>query len=167
MKINIKMLMVIVLIVCCVNTAGCISFPKNYNTDAKPISPELDSTPMKYYKVIDTLQPELRWKDIKSEGQTYDLCVWETSSRPQDESWWGLPFTPVSWGEQVYYVEGMSESYHKIAKQLKPNTCYHWSVRTRKGNDVSEWGSFSQSMISVIVIGHEANVPYGFITPQK
>jgi len=122
---------------------------------------------MKYYQVIDTLQPELRWKDIKSEGQTYDVCVWETSSHVQDESLLGLPFIPRNWGNQVYYVEGIIENYHKINKPLKPDTCYHWSVRTRKGSNVSEWGSFSQGMVSLIVIGLETNVPYGFITPQK
>ena len=159
--------MVIVLIICSVNIAGCISLPKSYNTDATPIYPELGSTPLKYYQVIDTLQPELRWKDIKSEGQTYDVCVWETQSRVQDESWWGVPLVSKSWGDLVYYVEGISESYHKISKQLKPNTCYHWSVRTRKGKDVSEWSSFGQGMLSVIAVGYEKHVPYGFITPQK
>lgn len=156
-----------VLIACCVNTAGCISFPKTYNNDAKPIYPELGSTSLKYYKVIDTLQPELRWVDIKTEGQTYDVCVWETSSSMQDESWLGIPFIPNSWGRQVYYVEGINENYHKIDKPLKPNTCYHWSVRTRNGKNVSGWGGFSQGMIGVMVVGYETNVPYGFITPQK
>ena len=167
MKINIKILMSILLIVCFVNTAGCISFPKSYNIDAQPIYPELGNIPMKYYPIIDTLQPELRWKDITSDGHTYDVCVWETSSHVQDESLWGLPFIPRKWGEQVYYVEGISGNYHKVSKQLKPNTCYHWSVRTRKGNNVSEWGSFNQGMISLIVIGYESNVPFGFITPQN
>jgi hypothetical protein len=132
MKINIKIVMVIILIVCCVNIDGCISFPKKYNIDANPIYPELGSTPMKYYQVIDTLQPELRWKDIKSEGQTYDVCVWETSSQLKDGSLLGLPFIPRKWGDQVYYVEGISESYHMINKQLKPNTCYHWSEHVKE-----------------------------------
>ncbi len=167
MMINSKILIIIALIVCCVNTSGCISFPKTYNIDVKPIYPELGNTPMKYYQVIDTLQPELRWKNIKSEGETYDLCVWETSSHIQDESLLGMPFISRNWGEQIYYVEGISDCYHKINKQLKPNTCYHWSVRTRKVNNVSEWGSFSQGMIGLIVVGYETNVPYGFITPEK
>jgi hypothetical protein len=167
MKINIKILMVTVLIVCCVNTTGCVSFPKNYNIDTKPIYPELGDTPVKYYQVIDTLQPELRWKDIKSADQTYDVCIWETPSHEQGEFWYGVPFTPKTWGNQVYYVEGIGESYHKVSKQLKPNTCYRWSVRTRKGKDVSEWSSFSQSIIGLFAVGHVTNVPYGFITPQE
>jgi len=167
MKTNIKILMVTVLVACCISAAGCITTTKSYNTDAKPISPELGSTPLKYYIVINTLQPELRWKDIKSEGQTYDVCVWETASQLQDKSWWGPPLVHKSWGNQVDYAEGISENYHKVGIQLKPNTCYHWSVRTRKGSDVSEWGSFGQGMISLIVIGYDNRVPYGFITPEK
>lgn len=167
MKIIARISIIIVSIICCLGIAGCVSLPKVYNTDAKPIYPELGSTPMKNYKVIDTLQPVLRWKDIKSEGETYDVCVWETSSNPQEESWWGMPYVPRSWGSQVYYVQGISENYYKISKPLKPNTCYHWAVRIRKGNDVSKWSSFSQSMIGLFVVGAEAHVPYGFITPKK
>jgi hypothetical protein len=167
MKIHIKILVSVALVVCCLNTLGCVSFPKNYKTDAKPIYPELGSTIMKHYQVIDTLQPELRWEDIKSEGQSYDICVWETPPKQTGEFWWGVPYVPKTWGDQVYYVEGISENHHRINKQLKPNTYYHWSVRTRTGKDVSEWGSFSQSMLSLFVFGHVTNVPYGFITPQK
>jgi hypothetical protein len=167
MKVNVKILMMTALIFCFVNTFGCIALPKSYNTEAQPISPELGSTPLKYYNTIDTLQPELKWKDVKSEGQTYDVCVWETKSEIHDESWWGMPLVPQSWGDQVYYVESISENYYRIDKPLKPKTCYHWSVRMRKGSDVSEWGAFDQSMISIVAVGYENHVPYGFITPDK
>ncbi|HYA41889.1 MAG TPA: hypothetical protein VEF34_11330, partial [Syntrophobacteraceae bacterium] len=126
----------------------------------------LGSTMAKYYQVIDTLQPDLQWKDIKSQGQTYDVCVWETPSSIQDEAFFAVLVMHRSWGEQVCYVESISENHYKVPKQLKPKTCYHWSVRTRSGNNVSEWASFSQSMVG-FVIGHEGNIPYGFITPEK
>jgi len=167
MKIDIKIAILAVLIVCCMNAAGCVSLPKSYNTDAKPIYPELGTTVNKYYQVIDTLQPELKWKDIKSEGQTYDVCVWETQSQEKDKSMWGMMYVGRDWGRQIYYVQDISENHVKIDKQLKPNTCYHWSVRTHKGSDVSEWSSFSQGMVSVLVIGYHSKVPYGFITPEK
>jgi hypothetical protein len=167
MKVHIKILMITVFLLCCLNITGCVSFPKNYNTDAEPIYPELGSTIMKHYQVIDTLEPELRWKDIKSEGQTYDVCIWETSSDEQGEFFRGVPFVPRSWGKQIYYAEGISDNYYKVNKPLKPNTYYHWSVRTRKGTNVSEWGSFSQNTIGLFVVGNVSNAPYGFITPQK
>jgi len=164
MKINVKILMVILSIICCVNAAGCMSLPKNYTGDLRPIYPKLGSTMMKYYQVIDTLQPELQWEDSKPGGHTYDVCVWETSSNVTDESF--VPFTYRNWGDQVYYVQGISDTHHKINEQLKPNTCYHWSVRTRNGMSVSDWAAFSQTMVG-IVIGYEGNIPYGFITPEK
>lgn len=167
MKFNTKLLMALAWVVFCLNAAGCMTLPKNYSSEAKAISPELGSTPLKYYKVIDTLQPELSWKDVKKEGETYDVCVWETKSHLQDESWWGVPLVPKKWGEQVDYVEGISENHYKVSKPLKPDTVYHWSVRIRKGEETSEWASFSQGMIGVLVMGYETHVAYGFITPKE
>jgi hypothetical protein len=164
MKTGIKTLMVLALSICCLNFAGCIWFPKNYNTNATPVYPELGDSG---YPVIDTLQPELRWKDVKSEGQTYDVGVWEASSRGEYKSLWGLPVGPGDWGEHVSYVQGISENRYKIAKPLKPNTTYHWSVRIRKGDNVSEWGSFSQTAVGPLVVGHKHDIPYGFVTPEK
>jgi hypothetical protein len=167
MKINIKILMLTLLTACCLNTAGCASFPKHYNTEATPIYPELGSTIMKHYEVIDTLQPELKWKDIKTEGQTYDVCVWETKRQDSGEFMRGVPYVPKSWGDQVFYVEGISQNYVKINKPLKPDTYYHWSVRTRKGKDTADWATFNQSMISILVYGRVDHVPYGFVTPKQ
>lgn len=121
---------------------------------------------MKYYKVIDTLQPELKWKDAKKEGQTYDVCVWETKSEPSDDSWRGMPIIPKKYGNQICYVEGITENHYRIETPLKPKTCYHWSVRIRKGTEVSEWASFSQGVVGVVV-GYGSHFPYGFITPDK
>jgi hypothetical protein len=167
MKIGIKTAVGLALIVCCIITVGCITFGKEYNIDAKPVYPELGATPSNRYPTIDTLQPDLKWTDVKSEGRTYDLCVWDTSKHTQDGTWIEMPGVPLSWGEQVYYVEGLTENHHKIAKQLKPNTCYHWSVRIRQGSKLSDWGAFSESRLMANVVSRENHVPYGFVTPEK
>ncbi|MDR3570198.1 MAG: hypothetical protein P4L43_19400 [Syntrophobacteraceae bacterium] len=164
---KIKKLGIIVLIGYCAAAAGCISFPKSYSTDQRPISPKLGGSVTDFYQVIDTLQPDLRWKDTKSQGQTYDVAVWQSQSKTPDKSIVGTPFEPREWGKQVYYVQGISANYFRIDKPLQPNTCYHWSVRIRTGGDVSEWATFSQAALSPIGLGYAYRLPYGFITPRN
>ncbi|MDR3554773.1 MAG: hypothetical protein P4L55_08465 [Syntrophobacteraceae bacterium] len=157
----------LVLIGCFAVTAGCVSLPKTYSSEERPISPELGGTVMDFYRVIDTRQPVLRWKDIKSEGQSYDVAVWESRSQAPDKSITGTPLKPRQWGKQINYAQGLSRNYFKIGKPLKPETCYHWSVRIRTGKDVSEWATFSQTAVSPIGVGSAYQVPYGFITPRE
>jgi hypothetical protein len=164
---KIKKLGIILFIGYCAAAAGCISFPKSYSSDERPISPKLGSSVTDFYQVIDTLRPVLRWKDIKSGGQTYDVAVWESASKTADKSIVGTPLKPREWGKQIYYVQGISENRIKIDKPLKPDTCYHWSVRTRTGGDVSEWATFSQAALSPIGLGYAYRLPYGFITPRN
>lgn len=157
----------IVLIACCAATAACVSLPKTYSTKERPVYPKLGNSVTDFYQVIDTLQPVLRWKDIKSEGQTYDFALWESLSESPDKSITGTPLKRRDWGNQIYYVQGISQNYFRINKPLKPNTCYHWSVRLRTGNDVSEWVTFSQGAVSLIGIGYAYDFPYGFVTPGE
>ena len=164
---KLKKLALVMLIGYCATAAGCLSLPKTYNTQERPIEPELGASVENFYLVINTLQPVLRWKDTKSEGQTYDVAVWESPSEAPDKSIVGTPLKPRDWGKQVYYVQGISENYFKIDKPLKPDTVYHWSVRTRKGSDESEWATFSQAAISPVGIGYAYHHPYGFITPRE
>lgn len=164
---KIKKLGAMVLIGYCAIAAGCVSLPKTYNTGELPVYPELGSSVTDFYLVIDTLQPVLRWKDIKSQGQTYDVAVWESESQAPDKSIMGTPFAPREWGKQVDFVQGISENHFKIDKPLKPDTCYHWSVRIRTGKDVAEWATFSQAAVSLVGIGYAYRLPYGFITPRK
>ncbi len=149
----------------CAGVAGCVSLPKSYSTKVRPLYPKLGDSVSNFYQTIDTLTPVLRWSDIKSEGQTYDVAVWESPSEAPDESITGTPIKPRKWGKQVYYVQAVSQNYFKISKPLKPKTCYHWSVRLRTGSKTSEWATFSQSAVSPIGIGYAYHLPFGFITP--
>lgn len=166
-RMKLKKLGVIVLIGFCAAAAGCVSLPKTYSSEERPISPELGSTVADFYQVIDTLQPVLRWKDSKSEGQTYDVAVWESPSQAPDKSIAGTPLKQRKWGKQIYYSQGISQNYFKISKPLKPNTCYHWSVRVRTGNKVTEWATFNQAAVTVGAVGYAYQFPYGFITPRE
>ncbi len=164
---KIKKLGAIVLIACSAATAGCLSFPKTFSTQERPIAPKLGASVMNFYLVTDTLQPVLRWKDIRSEGQTYDVALWQSRSEAPDKSITGTPLKNRDWGKQVSYVQGISQNYYKIDKPLKPNTCYHWSVRVRTGDEVSDWAAFSQSAVSPIGFGRAYHLPFGFITPKQ
>ena len=162
-----KKLGAIFLIGCCAVAAGCLSLPKSYNTGELPVEPPLGSTVTEFYRVTDTLQPVLRWKDVKSAAQTYDVAVWESQSLPADKSIVGIPFEHRKWGKQVYYAQAINRNFFKIDKPLKPDTCYHWSVRTRTGSKVSEWATFTQTALSPIGLAYAHNLPYGFITPRN
>ena len=167
MKIRMSILVALMLAVCCINTTGCVSLTQSYSTEAKPIYPEVGRAPAKRYPVIDTLQPDLHWTDVKSEGRTYDVCIWVAKSHDDNSGSLGVPGVQKSWGDQVYYAEGIKENHHKINIQLKSNTCYHWSVRIHNGSNVSDWSSFNESKMVANLFAHDKNVPYGFITPDK
>jgi hypothetical protein len=150
-----------------VAVAGCASLPKTYSSQARPIYPTLGTSVSDFYEKIDTLEPVLKWTDVKSPGQTYDVAVWETSSRASDKSILGTPLEPRDWGTQIYYAQALSQNFYKISKPLKPNTCYHWSVRIRTGTRVSKWATFNQSAVSLLGVGYAYHMPYGFITPRQ
>lgn len=154
-------------VICFVALAACVSLPKSYSLEARPIYPKLGTSVSDFYQKIDTLEPVLQWSDVKTQGQTYDVAVWETPSRQSDESILGTPLEPRNWGKQIYYAQALSQNYYKISKPLKPNTCYHWSVRIRTGASVTKWATFNQSAVSLLGLGYAYHMPYGFITPRQ
>lgn len=151
----------------CTVAAGCVSLPKSYSSRERPEYPKLGSSVTNFYQVIDTLQPVLRWKDVRTEGQTYDFALWETRSQTPDKSITGTPLKHRKWGKQIYYAQGISRNYYRIPKPLKPDTVYHWSVRIRTGNEVSEWTTFNQAALSPVGLGYAYQFPFGFITPKR
>ena len=103
---------------------------------------------------VDSLRPTLRWQPFPGEHQKfpgapiiafvavdpaavsdvrYDLRIWTVHVRAP--------------GEVAYEIDGLSEPYHAITRDLKPDTEYYWSVRARFNLNgqprVSEW-SLSQ-----------------------
>ena len=148
---------------------GC-SFPKIYK-GLEPIKPALGYSIDKSYPTIESLQPEICWKE--EAGYSYDLCIFESpdqdyvSLNQKSESLPSDIFYPgatqqKSWGKVVYCVEDIQENHHIVATPLKPSTIYTWSVRLRQGQKCSKWSYFIQH---VYLRGRYYNVPYGFATP--
>jgi hypothetical protein len=49
-------------------------------------------------------------------------------------------------GREVYYREGLEKPEHRVDVPLRPTMRYFWSVRVRRGEDVSEWSRFDARM---------------------
>jgi len=102
-----------------------------------------------YNDTIADLQPTLQWEAIPGSSVTYDLVVYEFEEE-----------------NPVYYKEGLKDATHKIEKELKPNTLYRWSVRSRKGSDVSEWTKRETQVFTGI--SYHRRVKYmRFSTPEN
>jgi hypothetical protein len=152
-------------------TAGCSAPHMIYHAySPRPIYPELRDTDK--YPLVDSLQPVLKWKDIREEDQIYDMCIWLPSSdgtnrtfSPDSTMWTQVTKGTTSWGTPIYCVENLYVNYHKVWKQLLPDTQYNWSVRLRKGKEAFRWGGFSQTQQILTTTNYRRNIPYGFTTP--
>lgn len=109
----------------------------------KPVLPERGS-------VIDTLQPTFQWEQQPEDGITYDLVVYAE----------GNDINPV------YYREGLTGTSHRIESVLEPETSYSWSVRTRKGDRLSEWTKQETSVFTGISY-HRRLKRMTFTTPKQ
>jgi hypothetical protein len=128
---------------------------------------------------VNSLTPTLRWQPYPGEHQTikgaeitpfissdlgkisdkqYDLKIWEVQEQ--------MP------SMLAYEAEGLSQPYHTVAKALKPNTQYLWSIRARFNINgqtrLSEW-SLSQLPCLLPTYGFKCARDYarrlGFIPP--
>ena len=147
--------------------SGCRTWPRMYNTGISPIYPpefvDARDTP-----VINTSHPELKWKDIRIAGDTYDICVWESSTAAAhlDNSSDG---SNARWGTVVYVADHLSANFHQVTEPLKPDKTYDWSVRIRSANGkVGQWSSFSQESTNFFYIESSmrwvVNEPFVFKT---
>jgi hypothetical protein len=160
---------------------GCTySMPRRY-VGAEPIAPAMGYSYEDRFPPVDSLQPELKWKDIKKPNQTYDVSIWESpgarvaqnvGTEPKLGSEYLIPYQPAgasSWGRPVYYADNIAVNYHRVTKPLKPDRTYSWSVRAHEGNQVTNWSYFNQHTTKEAVVVSEMNlyknVPFGFKTP--
>jgi hypothetical protein len=74
----------------------------------------------------------MKWQTIDDPQVSYDLVVYRGIKT-------GYGYLS---GEQVYYREHLREGSHRIDQALEPKTVYVWSVRTRKGDNVSSWSTY-------------------------
>ena len=119
------------------------------------------------YRTIETLTPELKWKDLKKPNQTYDVCIWETPYRSMKDIERKDDQFQTSWGITVYSTNNIATNYHQIALRLKPDTYYNWSVRIRDGEKAGDWSSFIQQRAVFSAIYTRSGVPFGFKTPAQ
>jgi hypothetical protein len=147
---------------------GC-EFPRTYGTffraGISPISPAMGYSLDNRYKPIDTLSPELKWRDLKKPNQTYEVGVWETPYRSLEDVKKKDDQFEFSWGALVYSTNNIGTNYHQMAITLKPDTYYNWSVRIREGDRGSAWSTFEQQKAVLSVITTHSGVPFAFKTP--
>ncbi len=134
--------------------AGCTSFH-----GVRPVYPEPGNPNMP--KAVESLQPTFRWEASPEPGVLYDFIVYEGI---KVESFW--EGTKRSVGREVYYRQGLKMAEHKIEEPLKPDTEYYWSVRTRRGNRVSEWAIYDYTLFLGTAYMRASNRPFVFKTPE-
>ncbi len=91
-----------------------------------PISPEAGRDP-----AVETLQPTFRWEPVAEQDARYDFIIYES---------YGGVIAAV--GREVYYREGLQEPEYTLEDPLQPKHKYYWSIRVRRGEEVSEWSRF-------------------------
>ncbi len=109
-----------------------------------PIYPEVSSS---YPTKVDSLQPTFRWEAVTKPDVRYDFIIYE---RLQISTLGPLmPYRGfisvgkfMAIGREVYYREGLEKPEHRVEVPLRPTMLYFWSIRVRRGEDVSEWSRF-------------------------
>jgi hypothetical protein len=150
--------------------SGCAA-PRSYNFwgigGLSPIYPGMNYGYINRYRTIDTLSPELKWKDVKGPNQAYDLTIWETPYRSIDDIKKKANQIDSSWGIIIYSTNNIPVNYLQLPIRLEPNTYYNWSVRVREGEQVKRWSSFSQEVVYGDFQEIHNNTPFGFKTPPQ
>jgi hypothetical protein len=129
--------------------------------EIKPIYPKVGHPD--YPKTVDSLQPKLEWKPTADSDVSYDLIIYNCI---EDNSWGrqGPRFTAK---DVVYYREAVTETECKIEKTLEPDTVYIWSVRVRRGTEVSDWSAYDYTMATPDMRMTWKNHPFYFKTPKS
>jgi len=122
-----------------------------------PISPELGFSGWTDRRTtVETIQPTFRWEPVDERDARYDLIIYESHGR----------YAAV--GREVYYREGLAEPEHTLEVPLQPNREYYWSVRVRRGEEVSEWSRFDYTYRPGTWGEREEEYPFFlFRTPSK
>lgn len=137
-------------------TNNCTSF-----TLIKPVYPEVGN-PKSNPDKVESLQPVLEWEPSKYTEASFDLIVLEVL---KDESFW--EGTKRSIGDTVYYKEDLKGTSHKIEVELKPDTEYYWSVRIRRGDEVSDWSRYNYEVFLLLSYTKISNSLFRFKTPNN
>lgn len=134
--------------------SGCTSFQA-----IKPVYPEVGNP--NFPTETESLQPVFRWESTGGEV-SYDFIIYEGI---KVESF--LEGVKRSVGKEVYYRQDLTVPEHKIEEPLKPDAEYYWSVRTRRGEDVSEWAIYDYTLFLGTAYVSFHNQPFIFKTPKN
>jgi hypothetical protein len=134
---------------------GCTSF-----SGVKPLYPKVGGDPNYPPTTVESLQPTFRWEPLPESDVTYDFIIYEaviedTVLKPKR----GV-------GREIYYREGLKETEHKIEEPLKPGAYYYWSVRKRKGQNVSNWSVYDYTFHWGAGYVKAKNQPFIFRAPK-
>ena len=120
---------VVVVVAGLILSSGCASF-----RGPRPIYPAVDET-------VNTLRPTFSWEPTSELGVTYDLAVVQKTSEDTFHK---------EGGAYAYYVHGLAAPEHHVPRPLEPGVVYLWSVRVRRGNEVTDWSSYAQKQTYVL-----------------
>jgi hypothetical protein len=114
---------------------------------------------------VNRLDPTLKWKPIEDPEVTYDVVVREAVAYPRSAirlTSHDYEFVP---GRVVAYAENVAGSEFRIPDPLKPKTRFFWSVRLRKGDQVSSWSVGGHFLFLVVAMSSSSGQWFGFETP--
>lgn len=124
------------------------------------VYPEIVGHPQLSPAIVDSLQPILRWKASPEQDASYDLIIYEGI-----KTWSLSRGYERAVGKEVYYRERFKETEHKIEEALKPSSEYYWSVRVRRGEQVSAWSVYNYELFVGVVWVSTRNSLFRFQTP--
>ncbi len=141
---------IFILIIVLLGISACWS-----HSGLKPIYPQAMTSPV----VTDSVQPTLRWKSVSDSNASYDVIIYDVLKTETSAT------NPRMVGKIVYYREGIKEPQHKIEEPVSSDTEYFWSIRSRTGEKVSDWSTWSYSFYAGGQSIQQKNVPFLFKTP--
>ncbi|WP_339134089.1 MAG: hypothetical protein WGN25_14445 [Candidatus Electrothrix sp. GW3-4] len=115
--------------------SGCTSYK-----GMQIVAPEFGQT-------VSELSPTLQWQEAPGKDVTYELVIYEEGN-----------------DKPVYHKKGLTGNNHTVEIELKPNTLYKWSIRSKTGDTFSEW-SKKETRVFTGVSYHRRTKKMEFSTP--
>lgn len=125
----------------------------------KGVSP-LHPTDGKGFDVIDSLRPVFEWAPSSDGDVTYDFALFEDARYRK-----GGFAAEHTRGRILAYVQGLTKPTWQPETPLEPGQKYYWSVRLRKGEQVSNWSSYSYFNFFLVGFSSGYGQWFKFATP--
>lgn len=112
------------------------------------------------FTMLDSTSPSLKWQRARGPNTTYDVAIWEAVS-------YSFPLAGDAYlaGRRVVYRQGLLEPSFEVDTPLKPKTKYMWSVRLRRGQQVSTWSKAGHFTFLVFASSAGVGEWFKFETP--